>query len=624
MKKSIILASFLFSSYVFGDCDVAPNYVFAGHFEDSVICGGVSCGTMSNEPQCGGNTKVFYYCAIEEGCKKSGGTQFNGVSSCSDGYHSDPASHVCLSNSAVGTYDPARNIMTPPSLSQYDNDPFGCIKAGGHPSFNISNPSGVSVFNSSFRLAVERKCQSQSEAISNTANIVAGITGNISGKPDILGVWAKKGFDKLKSWWDDVFNGTKTPKDTMISLPKIKNDGVIDVEIIESPIPSGADGVTPSRSPEVDIHAYNSFLRDEYFPANNLDASGNPKIDMSQLDRFNKDNAIFKTNNTDPTSYTFTPNKQNIWSTVNRPSSSMDELLDQPYMVSDPAYAPKTTYTAPTFRVAPPNSTFYPPVPVKFVDIPTTTTVSDTFFNGIPVKQWVSTRNYPDGSTSQEITAISETYKKGVHTTTTISPEGTSSTTSQTFDIPNYTPNSTDPSKWDIVQTSPTSTSPLPLNISTVNPTPATIDPVTGYPTTTGNVTLPTSTTPTTTTGQDIVNAPMPSYSLPETGEFDTYDKNIVSSMINDTTDTINNLKNQYDAAKLIYDNTHNLIQNGWDVPEIPPGQCGTSLQMNWHGQMIDLCPPITQNLSIISPVISLLVTIAGSIVAIGIFIAGF
>ncbi len=163
------------------------------------------------------------------------------------------------------------NDMTP-----YDNDPYQCIKHGGFPSIRGVGEGGIFA-KSGFGFKMVPKCNDRQHEIDGTIPLVAGVTGNISGRPDLLGSLIGKGIDKLKNYLNDLFT-TSAPKDIAndltLSLPKYSpTTKTYEPEIVTNPIPKGSDGVTPSRSPDITLDTYNEFLRTEYFPANNLDSS---------------------------------------------------------------------------------------------------------------------------------------------------------------------------------------------------------------------------------------------------------------------------------------------------------------------------------------------------------------
>lgn len=616
MKKSIILASILFSNIVFAGSNPCGKTFVVDHQADRNSLRSIpytdppwdnwTCSTTSTTYR---NVFVSYTTIPkvptgEYYVKNWKEIWYNAVSSC-----------------PVGQFPDQFNVCLTPSLPDYDDNPYECTKHGGIPTGHAEGTG--SIFGSNFSIKWVRKCQTRDEAINGTLPLIAGVTGNISGNPDLLGILFDKGMKKIKDLWGKAFSdGTPITNDYMLSLPKYNpTTKTYDTEIIETPIPKGADGVTPSRSPVIESDPYQTFLRDEYFPKNNLDSSGYPKINQADVDNFNTANTIFKDNGTDPIIYTYTPNTSNIWSST-MGQTSTKPVYDTVSMVSsNPVYVPKTTYDAPTFRIAPPDSTFYPPVPVKITDVPVTSTVQNTSIAGTPVKQWTNTIYFPDGSSSREVISIDETNKKGVRTTTTISPDGTTHTTSETFDLPNYVPNSTDSTSYDVVKNAPVTTGTATLNPPTTT-TPIKIDPVTGLPVETSP--FPTSTAPTTAVGQDLINAPMPSFSFPNLAEFVPFDVAPVNEMMTQTSDLFSNIHTQLTAIKTTFDDTKGLLNGSWTPPAIPSGACGDSLILHWHGQDVDLCPPMLQTTSQFAPIVTPLVTLGGMALAIIIFIGGF
>lgn len=538
-----------------------------------------------------------------------------------------PNTVVTCPTCSVGTkWDFTTQTCKPVDLQLFDNDPYGCIKNGGIPTGSVQNTGGLAFWKTGFSLKWVRKCNNKQGAIDETIPLIAGITGNISGKSDLLGILLDKGIKKVKGIWNDLLNsGTPISDDYLLGLPKYNpNTKTYEPVVKTNPIEKGADGVTPARAQTLEVDPYNQFLRDEYFPKNNLDPSGDPVVDMATADRFNKTNEIFKDNGTDPVTYTFTPNNANIWKSTKGVQTS-EPVYDTIEMVASPSgvYSPKTTYETPTFRVAPSDLTFYPPVPVHFTDVPVQSTVSDTLVAGKPVKQWENTRHYSDGSASRETILIDETAKKGVRSTTVIASNSASSTTSETFDIPNYVPGSTDPANYDIGKNGPVITGTAPIKNGTTSGTPI-IDPVTGYPTTTPDPFANTGSLPTTAEGQDIINAPMPSYNVPTVGDFVPFDSNPISEMITGSSELFSNISNQIASTKTVFDNTKLMLEGGWTPPVIPAGSCGDSMAFDFHGRHIDLCPPLVNSTAVASPIVSSVVTIGGMGFAVMIFIGGF
>lgn len=447
-----------------------------------------------------------------------------------------------------------------------------------------------------------------------------------------LGVFVDGALDKaglaIKNLLEKV---DPVPFDFKIGLPKIGPGGAIDTEIISSPIPDGPLGDAPSRGSAFDVDAYNSFLRNEWFPKNPNSVNPNdPYIDMAVLDRFSKSNLNFKDNGTDPVTHSFKPNTSNIFNST-RGAPSIEPLMDTPVMVADPVYAPKPSYiapvdTAPKWNFAPIAEPAPPPVPYKYADIPVShsVVVSPSPIGGGNVVQWNNTRTYPDGSTSLETTKIDESIKKGSTSITTVSQSGFSSTTSSTFDVPNYVAGSSDPRAYDVVKTSPVSTTPLPINYNAVSPySISSIDPSTGYPIP-STVTPGTNTLPSTATGQDLLNAPMPSYSFPALAEFVPFDANPITDMISGAELMFSNIRDQITSTTTVFDNTKTMLQGGWTPPVIPAGSCGESLSFNFHGKHIDLCPPLVNATAVGAPIVTPVVTIGGMVLSVTIMIGGF
>lgn len=518
-----------------------------------------------------------------------------------------------------------------PDLSTYNGNPYGCIKAGGLPDFNFV-PHGGNFSSAGFLTpTINVNCNSYASTLAKNALVLFFSKVAMSpvkyGPFDTIPNTLKRGFVKMKNLWNSFTTGTK-PVDATLSLPRYNPDtNVIDVDIIPRDIPTGDDGVTPSRAPKFDIDAYNSFLRNEYFP-NNPDvvpSASDPYITLSTLERFNRDNAIFNDNGTDPITYSFKPNNNIFKSTTG--SSSINPVYDSPKMTPEfqpspnVAFAPNTTVLdAPTFAYADPLPIAPPPVVIKVADIPSTNTVSNLTLNGRPVKQWTSTTVYPDGSTLQEQTQIDEILKTGSRTSTTINSTGASSTVSVLFDAPYYKSGSTNPEDYAVIKTSPVSVT--PLSLGSIFPTPL-VDPLTGLgiPNSSTSAPLPTISTA---TGQDLINAPMPSYSFPALAEFVPFDSNPITDMITGANLMFTNISNQISSTSTVFDNTKALLKGGWTPPVIPSGSCGESLAFNFHGKHIDLCPPLVNATAVGAPIVAPVVTIGGMVLSVTIMIGGF
>lgn len=619
------------TSSVTGSCSslVDNFYCVGGGWSENRDYSGVHATTGDN---CAGTLTVTSYQST--GMCPTGTVKASAacLTTCPDGsfLSSSNICKVCPSNSV---YDYASDTCIAPqscpfsivkgqciNLAPYDSNPYQCIKHGGIPTGSFQG-SGVPFWKTGFSIKWVSKCYDKTGAINGVIPLIAGVTGNISGKPDLLGILLQKGIDKVKGIWSNLFNNSShIPDDYLISLPKYNPETkTYEPEIVTNPIPKGDDGLTPSRAPDLQYDPYNSFLRNEYFPSNNLDPNGNPVIDMATADRFNKTNEIYNDNAVDPVSYTYTPNLANIWKSTSGVQST-EPVLDGLKMVTNPSYAPKMTYEAPTFRVAPPDSTFYPPVPVKVADIPVKSTSSNAVVMDRPVKQWINDRNYPDGSYSRETITIDEASKVGNRVTTVVSNNGFSSTTTENFALPNYVSGSTSPEAYEIYKTSPVTSGSTPIQYGTITTTPV-IDPITGYPSTSSTVS---SSLPSTQVAYDLLNAPMPSYNVPQTGDFIPFDSNPITEMIESASEMFSNIEDQISSTKTVFDNTKLMLEGGWTPPVIPSGSCGDSMAFDFHGRHIDLCPPLVNSTAVASPIVSSVVTIGGMAFAVVIFIGGF
>lgn len=223
-------------------------------------------------------------------------------------------------------------------------------------------------------------------------------------------------------------------------------------------------------------------------------------------------------------------------------------------------------------------------------------------------------------------------YSTNTATTETIKSDGTTVTTSTPITpISNSDGTVTAQSHNESIAPTVTGTKSTPIQVpewnqyQTIAQWTETVKTNSGTGTTSGGGS--TGTTPVNTgdtTADALLNADMPSYDMTGTGEFDTLDKSVVEDMKSSVSGLFDNFQNQIDAAQLVYDQTSNLISGGWVAPQIPSGECGTTMSMDFNGKHIDVCPPLANFLSPISPLISFLITLAGTAFAISIFLGGF
>jgi hypothetical protein len=183
---------------------------------------------------------------------------------------------------------------------------------------------------------------------------------------------------------------------------------------------------------------------------------------------------------------------------------------------------------------------------------------------------------------------------------TTLSPTGETSTIYKNISTPTYNGSPSTTTFSDPTGSSNTELSTTPPNITT-SP-----DAITGQ-----NYT-------------DMINAKMPSYSLPETPSFVLFDSLSTSDMVTGVSDMLGNVRTQLSTAKTSFDNTLSLLNGSWTPPQFPAGSCGNFMAFNFHGRHVDFCPPITDFASNASPLFSSIVSIAGTGLAISIFMGGF
>lgn len=250
--------------------------------------------------------------------------------------------------------------------------------------------------------------------------------------------------------------------------------------------------------------------------------------------------------------------------------------------------------------------------PSTIAMVPVTTTKTQTYSGSDSVDNYVTTTNYPDGTSSTQTIKINTYTKQGSWTITTLSPSGDTNTIYEAIYVPAYTGSL----NGGVTIQSPSGT--------TFSPPTTTTPPI--------NTTIPTTTPPTTTnpdniSGQnpaDLLNAKMPSYSLPELENYVPYDSSAFNDMKTGVSELLTNIGTQLTAVKTSFDTTKALLNGSWSPPVIPAGACGDSLVLHWHGRNVDLCPPMMNATSQVSPIVTPIITLGGMALAITIFIGGF
>lgn len=125
-------------------------------------------------------------------------------------------------------------------------------------------------------------------------------------------------------------------------------------------------------------------------------------------------------------------------------------------------------------------------------------------------------------------------------------------------------------------------------------------------------------------TAEKIINAQMPGYNFGTSGDFTNPDKSVVSGMASDITTMFTNIQGQLDSARSTFDSTKAMLNGSWKAPVFPAGSCGDSMSFNFHGRNVDFCPPVMNFTSQYSPLFSSVTSIAGTGLAISIFLGGF
>ncbi|MFA6143791.1 MAG: T-complex 10 C-terminal domain-containing protein [Sulfurimonas sp.] len=245
-----------------------------------------------------------------------------------------------------------------------------------------------------------------------------------------------------------------------------------------------------------------------------------------------------------------------------------------------------------------------------------------------------TTTVYPDGSTS---TSHPDGTTTTTNSTTTTATDGTTQTTfpdgTTTISKPDGTTTTTKPD-GTTTTTKPDGSTQTTFPEGTIKTTAP--DGTTKYTTPTGQTTSPLpQTSPTTgsnscssgggeTCATDLINAKMPNFSFSDIVDFSLYDVAPIRDMVDSTTLMFGNIKTQLDSAKTTFDTTKAMLDGSWKAPVFEEGSCGDSMSFNFHGRNVDFCPPVMNFTSQYSPLFSSVTSIAGTGLAISIFLGGF
>ncbi|MDP3465344.1 MAG: hypothetical protein Q8R86_06195 [Sulfuricurvum sp.] len=470
-------------------------------------------------------------------------------------------------------------------LSNYDNDPQGCSNAGGYFMSTGTEQVGGTSYGASFFggagivIGGDIKSTTKCGTLSDLGGaIISQAVGLVPLLSRMFGSSALKMLANEKVILDtlpQLMNRSPAPKDfpdMHVGLPRLPPPGspsmVPTISVKETPIPPSPNStgvVGPSRAPNITADPVYTSVSDVFIP---LKSSGDPVLDYSVVDRVN---TINKFREPSPLLSDIVPN-------VGSTSLPVKETFDFSKILEN------------TLE------------PVTITSVPVTTTKTTTYNGSDPIDTYVTTKVYPDGSQSSSTVKINTVSKIGTIESTTLAPTGETSSVFDNFVVTQY--------------------------IGTLNNVP--LSPPTG---TTFIGTPPSSTIPTTVTNPDnisnqdpntIINAKMPNYSFPASPSFVLFDTAYTNDMVSGVSDMFGNIRIQLSLAKTTFDDTKSLLNGSWTPPQFPAGSCGNSMAFDFHGRHVDFCPPITNFTSQYSPLFSSVISIAGTGLAIGIFIGGF
>jgi hypothetical protein len=510
-----------------------------------------------------------------------------------------PVSVSCPSCSSGTSWDNvSQTCATPPapSLSDFNNDPQGCNHAGGYFFSTGTEQVGGTSYGASFfggsgimiggDLKATTKCGTLGDVVgqvATTALSMVPLASRLFGSMGLKKVANLAVLDKLTALPNLSIKPSTFP-DYTVGLPRLPapNSSSMSpiVPISETPIPpsTNSDGVTgASRASIITPDSNYANIPDSFIP---IKPSGDAVLDYSIVDRYN----AFANISSSPLLAEIVPS-------VGSSSLPVKETFDFSKIVSGSS-SPSTIAT-----------------------VPTTTTLTQTFSGSNPVDNYVTTKNYPDGSSSSQTIKINTVDKTGTYSFSTLSPAGDSSTIYIPISIPAYTGTlgggSTIQAPSGTTFSPPTtSTPPAGATIpSSTAPTPSTV------------------TNPDTVSGQNassIINANMPTANFSSLPDFVPFDSNPVTQMASGAQTLFDNITSQISSTKTVFDNTLTLLKGGWTPPVIPQGACGDSMAFNVFHRHVDFCPPLVNETSKISPLVSSVVTLGGMALAVTITLGGF
>ncbi|TDA63572.1 hypothetical protein E0765_06985 [Sulfuricurvum sp. IAE1] len=458
--------------------------------------------------------------------------------------YGDKYSLKVVSSCPVGTSANNLNICGLPhfGLSSFDNDPVGCSKAGGtFMSIGTQQVGGTSYGASFFggsgivlggEVTAITKCGTPAdvtgEIISTALNFIplASIFFKAPALKKMANMAMIAQLQKLP-----YFGGSNNMPDYHVGLPKLPSPEQIaagnsapTVPITPKPVPeiTTPNGTGPSRAPEITVDLEYSKIDGAFIPTK---TTGDPVIDYSIIDRYNNINAAAS-------------------------ATKLESLLPEVGTTTKPV---KQTFDLSQFM---PDS----PSPSVIAHVPQTTTKTTTYDGADPVVVYNTARTYPDGSQVTDQYRINTATRVGTLSSTSLAPTGETTTVTTKFSVPDLV---VTPTK--VSGTLEVSPSTPPISTSASDPSP--------YPISSSSPDLISAQDPST-----IINAVMPSYSLPSTPDFIPFDSNPITELVDESAELFQNINDQITSTKMVFDNTLSMIQGGWNPPPIPPGSCGDSL----------------------------------------------
>ncbi|MDD2358336.1 MAG: hypothetical protein PHX13_10545, partial [Thiovulaceae bacterium] len=506
-----------------------------------------------------------------------------------------------VSGCPSGTVLDSNNTCSVPTLSSYDKDPQGCDKAGGYYYSSGVSQVGGTEFGSSFfggsglfvggNMVMNTHCGTLGDVVGQVTASAIGMLplasklfGSLGLKKYAVGAYLRK-----LAALPDLLPPPKNLADMYVGMPRLpapNSSGVVPpastpiVPIVETPVPTSPNSsgvVGPSRAPIITPDPNYVSVPDTYIPT---DAQSNPVVDYSVVDRFNTFAKVVAQ-----------PQLADIVPQVGSYTMPVKETFDFSSMVQGS------------------------PSPSTVAVVPVTTTKTVSYSGTDPVDIFTTIKSYPDGSSSSQVVSINTISRYGTITDTSLSSVGQSYTLSLPFSMSSYQTNSFGVGTGTITPPTGQTFAPIsdPVGSSSAVPVTSSALPSSSQLNSSNQI-----------SGQDpatIINAQMPSYSFPKLSDMTLFSVDSINQLNSNFSDLFNNINNQIGTVGTTFDTTKALISGSWQPPVIPAGSCGNFMAFDFHNNHVDLCPPMAQQTAKIAPLITLLLTIAGSVLAVRIYL---